>query len=112
MATCEIQFFVTDAGNSPVKKYIDDLAPRDAGVVVSALRAYGQQRAAVGIESRPIRPPLYEFKIKQYRFLYAEFSGVVMLLHAFEKQSRKTPAREIETAVQRLKIEQARRRIH
>ena len=112
VATCEIEFFVTEAGNSPVEKYIDGLSPHDAGIVIGALQGYARQRAAPGLESRPIRPPLYEFKIKQYRLLYVEFSGVIMILHAFEKQSRKTPTREIEAAVRRLKSEQARRRIH
>ena len=43
-------------------------------------------------------------------FYVAKYAEAVYVLHAFEKRSRKTPAREIELARARLREVMARRR--
>lgn len=50
---------------------------------------------------------LYELRMESntniYRILYIFFTGrQIVLLHAFQKKSQKTPTQEIETAVQRM----------
>lgn len=97
-------------GKSPVEDYIDDTENRDEKAeILSALKGvqeYGTD--AVGVEFRQIEGKLWELKIKthgnQHRIFYVVLRGSEMvLLHAYLKKTPKAPAKEIETAKQRMK---------
>ena len=56
--------------------------------------------------SKKISKNLYELRIRgrqEIRIFYSFAGNKIYLLSAFQKQSRKTPKREIETAYERLK---------
>lgn len=46
---------------------------------------------------------LFEIRYRGHRILYTVRNNHVMLLHAFAKKSRKTPRKEINVAMKRLK---------
>ncbi|HUE53968.1 MAG TPA: type II toxin-antitoxin system RelE/ParE family toxin [Terriglobales bacterium] len=62
---------------------------------------------------RTVGPGVFELRDQDerawYRVIYlSRIQNVVHVLHCFEKRSRETPAREVNTARQRLKAVQAR----
>lgn len=88
-----------------MRKYIDGLEAGQRAKVDAALLQigrYGIEGSAVTV--RPIKGKLWELKVDAQRVFYVVARGPMMvLLHAYRKQSQKAPRREIETAVQRFK---------
>jgi len=59
---------------------------------------------ASGIVTRQVRGKLWEVKVSAHRVFYVVVSGPTMvLLHAYKKQGRKAPPREIGVAEQRMR---------
>ena len=46
---------------------------------------------------------LYEIRYKKHRILYCIKEGWIILLHAFQKQTQKTPKRDLDLAIKRKK---------
>ncbi len=71
---------------------------------VSLLRQYG---SALGFpDSRKIQTDLFELRVVgkiQVRLFYTFHKNMAVILHGYAKKSNKTPRREIETAVSRLR---------
>lgn len=97
------------SGKSPVEEWLDSLSI-DARVEV--LRVIGLLKE-LGIELempyvKPIQNKLYELRAKDkdgiYRVLYFAASGKrFVLLHGFVKKTQKTPQKEIDLALKRMK---------
>jgi phage-related protein len=102
-----VQFYRTEAGGEPAREW---LRAQEAEV--------RQQIGAdiMKVQWRwPVSKPLvdgmggglYEVRTtvgrREYRVLFAVEDGSVLLLHGFQKTTRKTPVREIELARRRLK---------
>ncbi len=57
--------------------------------------------------SKKINNQLFELRIRgqqEVRIFYTTYKGQSILLHGFIKKTQKTPAREIETAMMKLKV--------
>ena len=98
--------FATTSGRKPVRDYIAALPLEDRASVLAAMA----EVRLIGLRgARHLRGDVYEVRAPSgrvsYRVLFADEGahGTVLLsLHAFAKQSRKTPAHEIDLALARL----------
>lgn len=104
-----IEFFTTASGRSPVLDYIDALPADERAQVYNALRLlreYGTQLTLPHV--RPLQRGLWELRPGPNRLLYfAAVGRLFVIVHAFRKQTGKTPKQEMETALRR--VEQYRR---
>ena len=104
----KISYYVTSSGDNPIKNFLD----RDPRVKAKAFRIF-QHIIEFGLTSanpyikKLTETPLWEIRIlgrENIRiFFVAQTQKSVMLLHIFTKKTQKTPAREIKTALNRLK---------
>jgi phage-related protein len=51
------------------------------------------------VETKLLRPPIHELKIKVYRFPYFIHGSTIYIISGFTKKSQKTPLREIDYAM-------------
>lgn len=100
-----IEFYLTSSGRSPVAEYVralpvDERAEIDA--VLEDLATHGLKAPLVLM--RQTEGKLWELRVPpRTRIFYVVIEGNRMiLLHAYKKQSQKSPAREIETARRRM----------
>ncbi len=98
--------FETNRGEKFVEEFIRSLdAPAIAKVAhnIDLLEQYG---SVLGMpHSKRLTPELYELRVRgkqEVRIIYAFKNRSIYLLHAFKKQTQKTPQKEIFTALQRL----------
>ena len=100
-----VRRYMTPAGADPVAKYLDDLAPREAALVVAAaqvIEEHGLEES--GVVTRQVRGRLWELKVRAQRVFFVLVTGPTMiLLHGYTKGSQRAPKREIETALARMK---------
>jgi phage-related protein len=92
----------------PVRDFIDTMGKQDQAKVLACLKniedlGFDSPR----VQFRQIRGKLWEIKIHAsgggYRFFYVSLhSDVLVLLHAYKKQSQKAPNKEIGIAEKRL----------
>ncbi|OGC92061.1 hypothetical protein A3D85_00500 [Candidatus Amesbacteria bacterium RIFCSPHIGHO2_02_FULL_47_9] len=78
--TFSVKLFTTARGDSPVKDFLDSLDKPTLTSGLHELRTSGQTAV---------------------RILFANYQGTYHLLHAFKKQTQKTPLKEIQTALDR-----------
>lgn len=100
-----IKSFQTSRGRYPVNDFIKS-QDRDTGSkitrAVSLLENYGPFLKPPDIKK--ITGKIYELRITgsvSVRIFYTPFQGKYYLLHAFKKESQKTPKNEIKTAIDR-----------
>lgn len=106
----EIQFYETETGNSPVIEFLEDLPPKEAQKAAWVLKL---------VEELPIIPSkyfkklvstqdLWEVRIASgsniYRILgFFDGETLIVLNHAFQKKTQKTPKHAIKIAEKRKK---------
>ena len=103
-------FFRTSSGREPVREWLKDLEPADRKIVGDDIRDC-EFAWPVGLPlCRPIasRRGLWEIRSnlsggRIARVLFCIEQGHMVLLHGFIKKTQKTPAREIDVAVRRMK---------
>lgn len=102
----KIIFFETESGSVPVIKFLNSLQKRDKAVLIAALddlRLNGMDKSSIIF--RQIEGKLWELKISSNRVFYIMIEASVMiLLHAYKKQSQKAPKKELDTAKKRMAI--------
>ena len=105
----EVIFYETDFGDKPVEKFLAGLDSAVRAKVVRTLEFLRtQQIVPAKFWKKLTGSNLWEVRVEYagniYRVLAAFAKGNrVILLHAFQKKSRKTPRRDMEIALQRLK---------
>ena len=108
MKTLPIRFYATTTGSEPVREFLMDLASDDrrtVGIQIARVE-YGWP---IGMPvCRHIRDGVYEVRVnissgRIVRVLFTPFDGEAILLHAFVKKTQKTPAKDIDLAIQRKK---------
>ena len=99
-----IVFFETASGQMPVKRYLDNLDKRALASMTVALHGlHTQGMSGANIDIRKLRVGLWELKVGPHRVVFTQLDhGQIVLLHAFRKQSHRTPLVEITTARSRL----------
>lgn len=108
MATWSVENYCDARGRIPVDDYLSAQPPKDRARIlrtIGLLEDYGPSLRMP--HARHLAGKVWELRIDSrpisHRILYAALpGGVFLLLHAFRKKSRKTPAREIETAQRHL----------
>lgn len=104
----KIIFYSKDNGKQPVYEFIKGLPIKDRARVL----AYLQGIEDLGFDSpraqfRQIKGSLWEIKIRVqsggYKLFYVRlYKDLLVLLHAYRKQSQKAPRKEIDTAERRM----------
>lgn len=103
----KVNFFQTSRGNSPVSKFIEE---QDSATIakithsIELLVSYGPFLKPPHIKK--LRDSLYELRIPgkvTIRIFYTVFEREFYLIHAFKKQSQKTPTKELKIALDRIR---------
>lgn len=109
MATYKRQwrFYETAQGNSPVRKYLENLGDEDAAEIAAAMNHVRKDGLSA---ARHLQGEIYEVRISGldviYRVLFAKqgrFGQVLLALEAFIKKTQKTPRSKFILANQRLR---------
>ena len=105
----EVRFYSDSRGEEPVSEYLrkihrtgDRSAVATAERYIDLLETHGPN---LGMPiDRLLNPAagLYELRAGNHRIAYGEVDGVIYLVNAWRKQSRKAPTRELERARKRL----------
>ena len=103
-------FYRTHSGREPVREWLKEMLPADRKIVGDDIRDC-EFAWPIGLPlCRPItgRGGLWEIRSnltggRIARVLFCVEQGRMVLLHGFVKKTQKTPAREIDMAVSRMK---------
>ena len=103
-----ILFYETSSGERIVENFIKKQQPQARGKIshlIDLLETYG---SLLGMpHAKQLDSHLYELRVRgkeEIRILYGFKKRTIYLLHAFKKQTQKTPKKELETASQRLRL--------
>jgi len=104
----KVTFYQKQSGKNPVAEFLNDLPSDEIARIAGGLKNIEE----LGFDSprvqfRQIKGSLWEIKIKTsrsgYRFFYVCIQKeIIVLLHAYKKQSQKAPKQEIELAEKRM----------
>lgn len=105
----KVLYYTSKTGENPARKFIESLQEKQQRKLIRILtyiKVYGLVTAIPHIKKLS-RTSLWEIRIlgeDNIRVLYASvLINSILLLHGFSKKSQKTPQKEIETALFRLK---------
>jgi phage-related protein len=103
----DVVFFETENGKQPVKEFIKKLSKEDQKEVGADIRVV-QDKFPIGLPLvKKLKPELWEIRssIKDgvNRVFFTFTGGKIILLHAIVKKTQKTPLKEIDVALERLK---------
>ena len=106
----EVIYF-TDGDTSPVVDYMMTLSPKERAKIlreIDLLEKFGYQLGMPHSKKMTGTDELWELRIKlasnNHRVFYFHFiNNKFVLLHAFRKKSQKTPKKEINLALKRIK---------
>ena len=105
--TWNIFLFETGRGEKPVEEFIKSLIPTTIAKITHTIDLLEQYGSLLNMpHSKKLTNNLYELRIRgreEIRILYTFQRRNIYLLHAFKKQSQKTPPKEIHIALKRLK---------
>lgn len=103
MIPLDVCFYVSAAGGSPVERYLESLESKERARVTDALDRIRNEGLSV-VVTRQIDGKLWEVKVSRHRVFYVVIDGpIVVLLHGYQKQSRKAPKAEVDVARARMK---------
>lgn len=103
-----IEFYTTDAGNCPVKKFIQNLEKRSKAKVASCLEKLEIEGPDLSMPfSKFVKDGICELRIKanskQHRILYFFFiNNKIILLHAFTKKTKAISKKDLNIAEKRM----------
>jgi len=103
----DVVFFETENGKQPVREFIKKLSKEDQKEVGADIRVV-QDNFPIGLPLvGKLKPELWEIRsfIKDgiNRVFFTFLNKKIILLHAFVKKTQKTPLKEIDVAIERLK---------
>ncbi|MCI5123027.1 MAG: type II toxin-antitoxin system RelE/ParE family toxin [Candidatus Electrothrix sp. AR5] len=106
----EIIFYETAAGKSPVEEFLDSLTGQQARKVAWVLELIGEQPAVPTNYLKKLvnTDDIWEVRVSAgnniFRLLgFFDGRKLIVLDHAFQKKTQKTPKRDIQTAEARKK---------
>lgn len=105
----EIEYYTNASGESPIKDFIDGLPLKAKARTVKTLdllELYGIQMGEPHVKH--VSRKLWELRIKAQEGLYRVFfttkkNRIIILLHGFKKKTEKTPKKELDVALKRMK---------
>ena len=102
----KILVFETPRGEKPVEEFIKSLDEETTAKIVHSIDLLEKHGPFLGMpHTRRLTRNVSEIRIRgktEIRILYSVANREILLLHAFKKQTQKTPAKEIDTAIRRL----------
>ena len=110
----KINYYITSAGRTPVKTFIDNLDEKSQAKVFYSLELLAEFGLKLKLPhaKKVASTPLWELRIvgqKSLRFFYiAQIRQTFLLLHGFTKKKPKTPKKEISVALKRLQDHRTR----
>lgn len=103
-----ILLFETNRGEKPVNEFVKSLDEKTQSKTAQAIDLLERFGNLLRMPySKKITGELYELRIRskqEVRIIYCFKNRNIHLLHAFKKQTQKTPRKEIELALKRLDI--------
>ncbi|TDA64064.1 MAG: type II toxin-antitoxin system RelE/ParE family toxin [Clostridia bacterium] len=112
----KVTLYMSPSGRTPVADYIANLNAESRAKVARALDLLEQYGPALGPPHvKPLKGTggLCELRVpfggQAYRLFFFPDGGEVIVTHAFTKKSEKTPKKELQTAISRMKEYQERR---
>lgn len=103
-----IKAFETKRGEKPVEEFVKSLDEATIAKVIHTIDLLEKYGPFLGMpHAKKLTSDLYELRIRGkqgIRIIYSFVKEKIILLHGFRKQTPKTPKKEIETALSRLKI--------
>lgn len=109
MCDWSVEFYCFSSGNSPVLDWFNEQSPKVQAKFLQIFKLLKENGISVGKPYvAPLEDKLYEIRVKQntniYRIVYFAYTGKrFILLHGFPKKTQKTPRKEIDIALDRLK---------
>jgi phage-related protein len=99
-----VVFYTTPSGRSPVLEYVNALSVLEQVEVRNAVRLLEEYGIKLGMpEARHVQGKLWELRPTAHRLLYfAHVEHTFVILHAFHKQTNKTPKQDLELALRRM----------
>jgi phage-related protein len=103
-----ILLFETRRGEKPVEEFIVSKSPQTKAKIahlINLLEIHGNILSMP--HSKQLTKGLYELRIRgkeEIRILYCFKDKNIYLLHGFKKETKKTPNKEIEIALKRIKL--------
>ena len=103
-AEWSIYYYVNARRESPPLEYIRGLKKEDRAKVARTIELLKELGVKIGKpQARHLEGKLWELRPSPHRLIYFAHTGrSFVILHAFQKQTRKTPRREIEVARRRM----------
>jgi phage-related protein len=104
----KLVYYKKRSGKVPVKDFINKLSKRSQVKVETCLKFLQEEETnAKNMVFRQIKGKLWEIKIRtsdgSYRIFYTMLGeDIMMLLHAYKKQSQKAPKKELDIAIKRM----------
>jgi len=99
--------FESRRGEKFVEEFIKSLEPPAIAKVTHAIDLLEKHGSLLGMpHSKYLSSKLHELRVRgrqEIRVVYAVVNNKIYLLHAFRKHTQKTPAKEIDTALKRLR---------
>ena len=107
----KIKYYLED-GQSPVVNFIKEQSSKEQAKIlreIDLLEEFGLSLGMPHIKKLKGYNDLWELRIKHssniFRIFFLNYkNGILVLLHGFQKKSNKTPKREINKALNRIKI--------
>lgn len=103
-----ILLYESQRGEKPVEEFIKNQQPQAQAKILHHLNLLQQYGLHLGMpHSKILGSGIYELRIRgkeELRIFYCISKSTIYLLHAFKKQSEKTPARELSVAIERSRI--------
>lgn len=104
----EVVFYETTSGRSPISDFVDEQSIETQAALIAALEEVEKNAfKAKGVQFRQIQGKLWEIKIKtrsgEFRFLYCRVKEKLLILHTFQKKTAKTPKKDKQIALKRMK---------
>ena len=103
---CNIILFETSRGEKPVEEFIKSLSPITTAKVIRTIELLEEFGPFLNMpHSKKLNADIYELRIRgkeEVRILYCFKRRNAYLLHAFKKQSQRTPSKEIAIAQKRV----------
>lgn len=107
----EVNFFKTDTGRSPVEEFLDSLTAKQALKAAWVINLVEEMDAVPSQYFQKMKntDDLWEVRVKVgtniFRFLgFFDGRKLVVLSHAFQKKTQKTPRQAIQLAEERKRI--------
>ena len=110
----KVIYYTTSSGENPTEKFLDSLQKQDKAKIIRILRyveVYGLITVLPHVKKLS-STPLWEIKIlgkANIRVVYVTLQeDSILLVHGFSKKKQKTPAKDIDLAINRMKDWQKR----